>query len=300
MSDLTLAVSEAALKETVGALVEVFQFEVNPSTSGSPRFALHVKCHLERGDFALVPPDPHNPIFTGGFFKLTDLLIAWDNLDLTVTVHIPQVVTPSFCLVPNPIPFLPCIVEIPGMSFFDTDVSVTIGIDNLVKSRLGIGFAPLARRLWNNDKKTYQWLIVPQVVWQDIQPLDIADTIADLIDEIVKGLVDVALAPLPQWAKDAVNVIVGGFADLVRKLLSLPADLKDWLSNLLRVSLDPFDLILQILVNHFQNDLSLYTIDDPIQILPKDDSLGLPPVNLPLGAIDLSVQAVEFVIEVTS
>jgi hypothetical protein len=299
MSDITLAISQSALQQAFGALVEVFEFETTSNTSGNPRFSLHVKCHLERGSFALVPPDPNNPIYTGGFIKLSDIVIAWDNLDLTITVHIPKIGWDSFCLLSLPV--VGCVITIPGASFFDTDVSVTLPIDNLVRSRIDLGTAPLAHHLLDATTGKWQWAIVPEVVWTNIQPLDIADTVGDFIDDVVAKLVDEALSFLPDWAKDVVDAIVHGIASFVRGLLSLPADLISWLDNLLRVSLNPFDLIVQILVNHFQNDLRLYSIDDPMEILPKQTSpVLLPAVTIPIGSLDTRVDAVELVVEVTS
>ena len=300
MNDLTLAVSESALERVFGDLIEIFQFDVSKSTSGSVRFAIHVKAHLERGSFSLVPPDPGNPFYTGGFFKLSDVVIAWDNLDLTVTVHIPKVGWDSFCLIPDPI-FGGCILEIPGASFFDTDVSVTVPIDNIIRSRIDLGAAPLAHHVWDSDHNTWVWKIVPEIVWTNVQPLDIADTVGDLIDGIVTQLVNDALSFLPDWAKDIVDAVVHGIASFIRGLLSLPTDLVAWLDNLLRVSLDPFSLIIQVLVDHFQNDLALYTINDPLEVLKAETTpVALPSVTIPVSNLDLSVAAVEFVIGVTS
>jgi hypothetical protein len=300
MNDLTLAVSESALERVFGDLVEIFQFDVSKSTSGNPKFAVHVKAHLERGSFSLVPPDPGNPFYTGGFFKLDDVVIAWDNLDLTVTLHIPGVSTPSFCLVPNPITG-GCWVEIPSVTFFDFDVSVTVPIDNIVRSRIDLGAAPLAHHVWDAGNNTWVWKIVPEIVWTNVQPLDIADTVGDLIDGIVTQIVNDALSFLPGWAIDIVDAIVHGIASFIRTLLSLPTDLVAWLDNLLRISLDPFSLIIQILVDHFQNDLALYTINDPLEVLKAETTpVILPPVTIPVSNLDLSVAAVEFVIGVTS
>jgi hypothetical protein len=297
MNDMTVAISESALKEVFGALVEVFQFELNKSGSGSPRFAVHVKCHLKRGSFSLVPPDPHNPIYKGGYFNLTDVIVDWDNLDLTATVHIPKVGWGSVCIVNTP---LGCAVEIPGASFFDTDISAGIAIDDVLRSRIDLGMAPLSRHIWNGDDKTYQWLVVPQIVHQNVQPIDVPDTVADLINGLIKKLIDEAMRHLPDWAKDIVDTLVGGLANFIRVLLGVPTNLKVWLEGLLRYSLNPLDLIFQILENCFQNNLSLYTMDDPVEVLPKETSpVALPRVMMPISGMNLRVEATEFVIGVT-
>ena len=230
---------------------------------------------------------------------MTDVVVAWDNLDFTVTVHIPKIGWDFFCLISLPV--VGCVVEIPGASFFDTDVSVTLPIDNIIRSRIDLGAAPLAHHLWNSDTNTWQWVVVPEIVWWNILPLDIADTVGDLIDGIIKKLIDEALSFLPDWAKDVVDAIVGGIANFIRGLLSLPADLIAWLDNLLRVSLDPFDLILQILANYFKDYLRLYAIDDPMEVLSKQTTPAmLPAVMLPIAALNTTVAASELVVEVTS
>jgi hypothetical protein len=298
MTDLTVAISKAALEQTLGDFIEIFQFEANPSTSGSPRFGLTVKCHLERGNVSLEPPSALNPIYQGGFFKLTDLVVAWDKLDFSVTVHLPKVGWGEFCLIPDPI-FGGCIVKIPGASFFDVDITATIPIDNIIRSRLDLGVAPIAHRVWNSDEQTYQWLVVPQVVWQNVQPIDPGDIVGDLIDGLVTKLVNEALSFLPDWARDIVDAILHGIASFIRGLLNLPADLKSWLSNLIRFSLDPFDIILQLLENYFQNDLSFYRVNDPLALLPEETTpIKLPAVKIPIQDIALTVDAAEFVIGV--
>jgi hypothetical protein len=300
MSDFTLAVSEKTLRDLFGRFIEIFQFETTKSTSGDIRFGIHMRCHLERGAFSLEPPDPLSPNYKGGFFKLTDIVIRWDNLDLSLTVHIPKVTVGGFCVIPNP--FGGCLVEAPSVSFFDCDVGpVTIPIGGVVDSRISIGLALLAHRLWNSDENTFQWCVVPRSVEQNIELVNIGDTIGDLINGLIKKLVDAALSLLPDWAKDVVDALLGGIADFIRSLLNLPAELQDWLSTLLRTSLDPIDFILQTLINHFQDDIILYHINDPVEVLAKEETpVQLPAVTMPIKSLDLSVAPQEFIIGVTA
>jgi hypothetical protein len=298
MTQLTLAINERALEQIFGSFIEVFRFSTNSSTSGNPRFAIDVAAHFERGDFALVPPDPHSPIFTGGFFSLTDVVIKWDKLDFTATVHIPPVTLGNFCLIPNPLGG--CILHIPGVTFFDFDLSATIAIDNIVDSRVDIAIAPQVDRYWNSDDNTYKWRVTPHDVWQQVQLIDVADTIGDLIDDLISEFVDSLLSFLPDWARAIIDAVLHGVANFIRALLSLPADLVDWLSNLLRVSLDPFDLIFQLLADYFQKKLSLYELDDPITLLSTETQpVPLPAVTAPVTDLVTCVQADEFVIGVS-
>jgi len=298
MNDLTIAISAGALEDTFGALIEIFSFQFSKSTGGSVQFSINVQCHFERGQMTLMPPDPASLIYQGGYFDLSDVVIKWDRLDLGVTVHIPGVNVGGFCLLPTP---WGCAIQIPPTTLFDVDITATIPIDNIVDSRLDLGVAPVPTHVWNSDLQTYQWLLVPHVVWQELQLLDIADTVADLIDGLITNLVNDALGFLPDWAKDIIDELVGGLANLIRGLLSLPTDLQAWLSNLLRVSLDPFDFIVQLVENYFQNDLSLYSLNDPMAVLPKQTTpVALPAVTMPITNVSIDVDATEVVIGVTS
>ena len=58
MTDITVAVDQAALSEAFGALIEIFQFDFSKTTEGDVRFGIKLQCHLERGNFALHGPDP--------------------------------------------------------------------------------------------------------------------------------------------------------------------------------------------------------------------------------------------------
>ena len=299
MTQLTVAINERALAQIFGSFIEVFRFSTSSSTSGNPRFAIDVAAHFERGNFELVPPDPHNPIFTGGFFFLTDVVIKWDKLDLTATVHIPPITLGNFCLIPLPFGS-GCLVHIPGVTFFDFDLSATIAIDYIVDSRVDIGIAPQVDRYWNSDDNTYKWRVTPHDAWQQVQIIDVADTVGDLIDDLISEFVDALLSFLPDWARAIIDAVLHGVANFIRALLSLPADLVDWLSNLLRFSLDPFDLIFKLLVDYFQKKLSLYELDDPITLLTKETQpVLLPAVTAPVTDLVTSVQADEFVIGVS-
>jgi hypothetical protein len=298
MTDITVAVDQAALSEAFGALIEIFQFDFSKTTEGDVRFGIDLQCHLERGNFALHGPDPNSPIYIGGYLGLTNIVIAWDKLDFTVGLDIPGKTIPSFCIIPNP--FGGCLVSTPSVTTPSFDVSVTLPIDNIVRSQIDLGIAPVANHIQQSATQ-WEWLVVPHIVWQQIELLDIADTIGDFIDGLVKQLIDQALSFLPGWAQDILNVLVGGLANLVRDLLNLPHDLQDWLSTLLRVSLDPFDFIFQLLENHFQNKLSLYSISDPMQVLAAQTSpIALPAVYLPIPSLNLTVTADEFIIEATA
>ena len=298
MTDITVAVDQAALSEAFGSLIEVFQFEYTGKTQGDLWFGLNIACHLERGAFALMGPDPHSLIYTGGYFSLTDIVIAWDRLDFTVGLHVPGKSIPSYCIIPNP--FGGCLVSTPTLTTPSFDVKVILAINDIVRSRIDVGLAPVADHIQQSAIE-WKWLVVPNIVWSVIKPLDFADTIADLIQRVVTGLVDDALNHLPQWAIDILNVLVGGLANLVRGLLGVTTDVQDWLSNVLKVSLDPLDFILAALVKHFQNKLSLYSINDPMQVLVAETSpIALPAVFLPIPSLNLTVTADEFIIEATA
>jgi hypothetical protein len=298
MSDITAAISADPLSQVFAQLVKLFRFDVQKSIGGSVQFNLHAAGHLERGNFSIEPPNPQNPIFPGGFFKITDVGVDWDTLSFGVAIDIPTVTIGGECIIDTP---WGCAVRLPKLTFFesDPDVSAAIDIGGVLRSRLSLGVAPKTVRQWNGDAHTYQWTVVPHIVWSNIDLIDLAATAGDLIDGLIQRLIDEAFGFLPDWARDIVDAILQGIANLIRRLLSIPNDVVDWLDNLLRTSLTPFNLIVQLLEDFFENKLVIYAIDDPMEILAADAVNGLPAVKTPIAAFDVAVQADEATIGVT-
>ncbi|MBL0063124.1 MAG: hypothetical protein IPP40_16995 [bacterium] len=54
-----------------------------------------------------------------------------------------------------------------------------------------------------------KWNIYLDPVWMDIDLIDIADTVGNILDAAIENAVDNLLGWLPGWAKDAIEWILG-------------------------------------------------------------------------------------------
>jgi hypothetical protein len=139
------------------------------------------------------------------------------------------------------------------------------------------------------------------VIWSNLELIDIADTIGDLIDKAIDFIVDTLLGPLPDWVKDIVEAIFHGVSHFIRALLNLPVDLQNWLSTLLRTSLDLWDLLIQVIANHFQDKIVLASFDDPMEIMAQAPGPPLlPRVTAPIADLQVAFQPSELVMGVTA
>jgi hypothetical protein len=128
----------------------------------------------------------------------------------------------------------------------------------------------------------------------DFQIIDVADTVGDLVKNLLDGAIDTLLGGAPDWAKDLLKAIVGSVDDLIRTVLDIPDDVTGWLMDML-TSLGVFDVLLSALNGYLTNIVPPIEIDDPVQVLPQDGPLI--PVMVPIEYIGVQINANEMVIE---
>ena len=154
---------------------------------------------------------------------------------------------------------------------------------------------PESDQLYN----TWQLFLDPQFV--DIDLIDVADTIGDLLDEAIETAIEALGIP------DIIADLLGSIVDLVRALLDIGDDIQEWLENLLGVSLGLENIIGQALIEHFVTDEPLFELEDPFPILGKaanpNNKQGQPPlpelvpVKLPIRDLTVSNNDVELILE---
>jgi hypothetical protein len=314
MPHLRVALSEKAFKKLFDKVVEEFVFEDADNVDLGPFTASYdVKVHLEGGSVDLRADNT---------VQVKELDVKWDRLNLSLGVDIPGHCIPGFCLIPNP--FGGCILEIPPVCVFtgDPDIEITLPLGGLITSEISITGRLLTRYEVNTDRpagmdqweaqvpdpklfNTWQLFLDPQTV--DLDIIDVADTVGDLLDEAIEAAVDGLLGPLPDWLKEAIELALGSIVDLVRALLDIGDDVQEWLIDLLGVSLGLENLIGQALIEHFVTDDPLFELEDPYPILPKaanpNNQAGQPPlpelvpVKIPIRDLTVSNNDVELVLE---
>jgi hypothetical protein len=309
MPHLRVAASEPAVKKLFDKVVDKFVLEDADSANLGPFTAGYdIKIHLDNGSIDLR---------SDGTVQVKELDIKWDRLDLSLGINIPEFCIPGFCLIPNP--FGGCILEIPPLCVFtaDPDIEIVLPLSNgLITSEISITGRLQTRYHENTDRpatmdqweaqepdpplyNTWQLFLEPQFV--DIDLIDVADTIGDLLDEAITAAI--AALGIP----DIIAELLGSLVDLVRALLDIGDDIKEWLDNLLGVSLGLENLIGLALIKHFVTDEPLLELEDPYPILDKtanpNNKEGQPPlpelvpVKLPIRDLTVSNNDVEMIIE---
>jgi hypothetical protein len=246
-----------------------------------------------------------------------ELDIKWDRLNLTLGFDIPEMCVGGFCIIPNP--FGGCILRAPRLCAFsgNPDVSVTLPLGGITSEVSLAGkletryFVDPARSAGMNDWDAQetdpsvfnQWQIFLDPEFVDVDPIDIADTVGDLLEAAVEAVVDGLLGFLPGWARDLIKAILGPIIDLVRAILDIPDDIQEWVSDLLNVSFGLIDIIAQVILEFFAQKTPLTFIEDPYPILEAvANPNGAPPpmlvpVKVPIRDLRVFNTDLEMVIE---
>lgn len=298
MAHFTVAVSEG----TFGRLFEAVRDNVSESTSGNEDFgpftvSWSVGFRLENGTVDL---QADNSI------RISELDVVYDPLSLSLGIEIPRLCIGGFCIIPSP---FGCILRAPRICVFsaDPDISIPIDLSGLIRSEISGAFRIKTRYFVNPGRPVgmsdhdaedagvpSRWQFLLDPIWLDIDPLDIADIVGNIIEQAIDNAVDVLLGPLPGWAKDLVKAILGPIADLIRAILDIADDIDEWLSNLLGVSIGILDFALTIVADYFANRYPIFAVEDPYPILPANGILIA--VKAPLVGVAASVTDTEMVL----
>lgn len=284
--DLQSAVSQKAFEKIFEGVVKGFSLHCADSGSFGPFSASYdVKAHLDGGSVDLR---------SNGTIKVSELDIKWDTLSLNLCIDIPKVCTPGGCIIP--IPFDGCLLDVPSYCFFkdNPDFCIPLNLSGLFTSEISFtagikvfyGTSPGLPNRW-------QIVIVPTLPF-DIDIIDIADTVGDLVENAVDAAIDGLLSGFPDWAKDVFKFLFGPLDDFIRFALDIPDDVGEWLLDAL-TDLGVFDVLLTALNGFLTTLVPPLEIEDPFPILPAEGVLI--PVKLPIEFIGVRITGDEMVIE---
>ena len=299
MSDFTVAVSEDSFRKLFVAVRD----KITAATGGSEDLgpfsvAWNAGFRLEGGSVDLQ---------ADGTVRVSELDVVYDPLDLTFGIDIPELCIGGFCIIPTP---FGCALRAPRICIFsaDPDIALPIDIGGLVTSEISGAFRIRTRRFVDPGRAPgmtdldaedadvpdrWQFLLDP--VWLDLDLIDIADTVGNILDQAIDNAVDGLLGWLPGWARALIKAILGPLVDLVRFILDIGDDIDEWLSNLLGVSIGLFDFVLTIVADYLADRFPIFEVEDPYPILGYDGPLI--PVNVPLRNIAVSVTDAEMILE---
>lgn len=289
MADMEIALAE----KTAQQVFRVLRDKVKGSTSGSKDLGpfsvkWDVGFRLEKGNIDF---QSNNTVL------LKELDIVYDPLALELGFDIPRACVGGQCIVPNP--FGGCLVRLPKHCFFeaDPDIKVSLDLSGIIRSEIS-GTCGLRTEYFDNPANVGmtvwqahalgvpdKWRFFLNPGWLDIDLIDIADTVGTIIDKLIEAAVDAILGWLPDWAQDLVEAILGNFSDLIRAILDIGDDIEEWLSNLLGVSIGLFDIVVQLVLQHFAKQTPIFEFENPYPIMPAESAPGgisLVPVLVPV------------------
>jgi hypothetical protein len=289
---LTAALSEKAFFEIFDALIKGFKFSKsgNLVSVGSLSISYSVAAHLEGGLIELR---------NDGTIKVTELDVKWDTLRLDICFNIPEICVGGFCLVPPPPldQIRGCAVTAPTLCFFSAspDFCIPVDLGGLITSEITLTASPeVFYGVGSGVPNKWQIVLVPQLPI-DIDIIDIADTVGDLVQNLIDLAIDNILSGAPDWAKDLLRAILGPIDDIIRIVLDIPDDIGEWLLDIIS-NLGIFQSLLDALYNWLAFQLpAALEIEDPYEVLPAKD--GLVPVKIPLEFLGIRVNSSEMVIE---
>lgn len=308
MANLTIAVSEGSFVRLFNAIRDNFTFAAADSADFGPFTASYdVAFHLENGSVDLRSDNT---------VKVDELDIKWDKLDLSLGIDIPSICIGGWCIIPTP---FGCALRLPRICIFDDDpdISLTLPLGGITSEVSLIGrlvmrhfdnpARPPGMNAWDAQDAVpslaSEWRLFFDDPIVDIDPIDVADTVGDLLEAAVNAAVDNLLFFLPGWARDIIKGILGPVIDLVRAILDIPDDIQEWISDLLNVSFGLLDIIAQFIIDYFGDKTSLTAIEDPYPLLPataNPNNFGpamLIPVKIPIRKLNVFNTDVEMVLE---
>jgi hypothetical protein len=283
---LTAAISEKAFEKIFGAVVKGFRFSCADSGSFSVFSAgYNVEAHLEGGTVELR---------NNGTIHVSKLDVKWDTLSLNLCVDIPEQCVGGNCVVPDP--FDGCLVRLPKWCFFSDspDFCIPLNLNGLLTSEISFTAGiQVFYGVGSGVPNRWQIVIVPTLPF-DLDIIDVADTVGDLVENLIDAAIDGLLGGAPQWAKDLLHVILGPIDDIIRFVLDIPDDVGEWLLDVL-TDLGLFDVLLTALNGFLTNLAPPLEVPDPLTVLEAEN--GLIPVKLPIEFIGVRINTNEMVIE---
>lgn len=291
MSDITVAVNEQVVKAMFASARDRFAFAKSGSASFGPFSAGYdIALHLENGDIDLRP----------GAIHVEELDVVWDTLDAWVGIDIPTIpLIPRICVLW--IPFEGCVWSIGPVKLFENnpDIKPTIDLSFLV-SELTFNALPKlvftpnpARPAGVSDLVAHEmatpdhWELFLDPDELDLDLVDIADVVGDLLEDAIVGQLEDLLSGLPGWLVDVLLAPFGALIDIVRWALDLPDDLGEWLLDLLGSDFDLWTIVTNAIADSIASDFPLYAVETPYPVQKAEGALL--PVLVPLDALNVAI-----------
>lgn len=297
MSDITIAASANAFEQLFNTLRDDFTFSKSDSANFGPFSASYsVAMHLEGGTLTLNDD---------GTIEVQDVDIVWDTLKVEVCFNLPGWCIPSFCIVPDP--WNGCLVGFPGFCLGGSicaplDLSGLVSeISDVKASLMPVYYVDPARLAsWSDLDAEFnghpnKWRIFIDPEWVNVDPIDVPESVANLLENAVKDAIDNAIPSwVPDFVKDLLWALIGPILDLVTSILGIVGDIADWLSDLLGNVFGLLGLIETAVADYFASQYPIFEFEDPYPVLPAES--GLIPVKIPIRNLTATVDSKEMTV----
>lgn len=300
MENLTMAVTETGFNNFITSAKKDFKLNKSGSKDKGPlSMKWQVKAHLEGGKIDLVSQNSE--------IKIKELDVVWDRLFLELGFDIPEVCVGGFCIIPKP--FGGCILRAPKICVFkkDPDVKVPLNLSGTIESEISASMNVLVNYVEHPTKGTKSdhkahfdntanaWQVLPLPRWVELDLIDVADTVGNIMDRLIDKVLDVLFFGMKGWVRDAVEFILGGITKLIRKMLDLVDDVTEWVFDLI-ADLGLVSLI-QRLVAKILEDKNIMKIEEPFPLPESNSRSKLLPILLPIPSLKAFVDRDEFVVQ---
>ena len=296
MNHITIAASAKAFDELFKVVRDNLHLPKSDSGSFGPFTASYsLNLHLENGSVKL---NDDNTI------EAQNIHVVFDVLKAQICFDLPGFCVGGWCIIPDP--WNGCLVSLPeicigGPVCADIDLSGLVSEIHDVKASLAPKYyIDPARTPSESDLDAEflghpnKWRIFIDPVWVHVDPIDIPETVGNILENAVKNVIDNMLWFLPDWAKDLIWAAIGSLIDLIVGILEIVGEIGDWLSDLLGNQFDILGIIETAVADYFANQYPIYEFEDPYPMLPG--SPGLIPVKIPIRSLTASVNSKEMVV----
>lgn len=297
MAHITMSANERAFNKVVDRARSYF----HPTTSGSGSFGpftVSYNAGVQLGSGTI-------DLQSDGTVRLDEMDIIYNPLNVTFGIDIPPITLGGWCIIPTP---WGCALRAPRITLFggNPDINTTLNFNGLFQSEISGAFRivpkyfnnPLKGTLTDHDAhdaaKANEWQIFLDPEWVDLDIIDVADTIGNIIQSITDGLIDSLLGWAPSWARSIVRGILAPVIALIRAALDIEDDIDEWLSNLFGVSLGLFDFILGAVADYFASQFPVFQFEDPLEMFPGNGAKI--PILVPVRNLAVNVDDIEMTI----
>lgn len=237
-----------------------------------------------------------------GSIGLSDVDIAWDRMNLQLGLCIPQ----------------QC-VNLPGLGqhcvFGGTpanpDIRIPLDLKNYLRSEIEVAGTPsigygknksrtpgLTDRQAVASGEANKWGVFVHPDKVHVEPIDVDDTVDNLIDQAVAAALAQVVANAPAWARPLLLGILFNSKYILETLVGLPDQINGWLSEKIGVDMNLITDLTTALAQHFLT-FPLFALDDPTTIMPEDTSVNPPliPVLVPLRDLKVKIDHQELTVQ---